>query len=146
EMGWTVDGVAHSAWQAVTPTEQAGYLLDAFAIARRDWPWLELITVWNLGGEENPVWRGYSLLDAEGRPRPAYTALQGFLQSADWASQRETRQEPQPLDRYQVLAEDVTIHLGDAEMPLPWAPLHAGRNPSPHWEGTVYVVEPGQAD
>jgi hypothetical protein len=147
EMGWTVRSVAHSAWQAVTPAQQAAYLLDAFEIAYAEWPWLALITVWNLGSETSPEWSGYNLLDAQGQIRPAYTALRKFLRSDAPGSERWMRwqqdKRSDPPQRYQVLAEDVTIHLGDAEMPLPWVALHKGINPSPRWEGVVYVVDPG---
>lgn len=37
----------------------------------------------------------------------------------------------------------MTIHLGDARLPLPWVELHLNRNPSPVWEGDFYLVDPG---
>jgi polysaccharide biosynthesis protein PslG len=142
EMGWTVEGMAHSGWQGVTPEQQAEYLLDAFQIARQQWPWLALMTVWNVGGENDPEWQGYSLLQPDGQPRAAYYALQKWLQDAHPTA---VRGEPAPpADRYQVLAADVTVHLGDTEMPVPWAPLYKGRPRSPHWEGVVYVADPGE--
>lgn len=141
EMGWTIRGNAHSAWQEVTPQQQADYLVDALEKIRRDWPWVELVTVWNLEDADHPDWGGYSLLDTAGAPRPAYLALQGSL------AEGHPPPVPDPLpDRYRVLAEDAIIHLGDAEMGAPWMPLHRARNPSPEWEGIVYVHEQNLAD
>jgi hypothetical protein len=147
EMGWTVQGNEHSAWQEVTLTQQAEYLVGALEHIVQEWPWVELITVWNLGGENSPDWGGYSLLEPEGTPRPAYLALQDYATRA-----RRARRAHQPAEsaagasrRYQVLAEDAVIHLGDNRLPAPWVPLHQDRNPSPVWRGIVYVYDPGDA-
>ncbi len=147
EMGWTVRGNEHSAWQEVTPREQADYLVGALERIRREWPWVGLVTVWNLGGESSPDWGGYSLLAEDGTPRPAYRALQGYM-----AAQGRTVGQPVPArasptlspERYQVLAEDAIIHLGDNPLPAPWVPLHRARNPSPVWQGIVYLHDPGE--
>jgi polysaccharide biosynthesis protein PslG len=142
EMGWTIQGNEHSAWQEVTSAQQADYLTAALALIRRNWPWVELITVWNLGGENNPDWGGYSLLEEDGAPRPAYRALQ------DYGLRQPRPHQPQPASaplpqRYQVLAEDAVIHLGDKRLGAPWVPLHQDRNPSPVWRGIVYMDDPG---
>lgn len=79
EMGWTIKGNEHSIWQEVTREEQAQYLVRAMQKIRSDYPWIELITVWNMGGEANPNWGGYSLLETDGSPRPAYYALQEYV-------------------------------------------------------------------
>lgn len=143
EMGWTVEGVAHSAWQAVTPQQQAEYLLDALQLAEEQWPWLELAVIWNVGGERYAEWQGYSLLQSDGQPRAVYTALQERLQES---RQGATRFLPASMDRYQVLAPDVIVHLGDSAMPVPWVPLYRGLSRSPNWEGTVYVSDPDTGD
>lgn len=143
EMGWTVEAQAHSAWHAVTLIEQAEYLVRTLEKSQEEWPWLERITVWNLGGERNSEWRGYSLLDEEGEARPAYHALNEYM-APTVALRRKPRQSVSQ-EQIQILAADSTIHLGDANLPAPWVPLHQGRNPSPLWEGTFYVVDPGQS-
>jgi polysaccharide biosynthesis protein PslG len=140
EMGWTVEGVAHSGWQGVTPEQQAEYLIDSIHMAEQQWPWLALMTVWNVGGENDPEWQGYSLLEPDGMPRPAYRALQERLDADSIPVQG---QRSPHVDRYQVLAADVTVHLGDTEMPDPWVPLYKGRPRSPRWEGVVYMQDPG---
>lgn len=143
EMGWTVEPVAHSAWQQVTPEQQADYILQALELAEASWPWLEQAIIWNLGGENHPEWRGYSLHTQEGAPRPAYHALRAWL--ADRRSP-EPRERPPFLDRIQVLAEDVVIHLGDKDLPEPWVPLYRGLRRSPRWEGVFYLDEPGSEE
>jgi photosystem II stability/assembly factor-like uncharacterized protein len=145
EMGWTVAGNAHSAWQEVTAEEQATYLTGALESIRRNWPWVELVTVWNLGGEESTEWGGYSLLAKNGRPRPAYTALQTYLAASGHGRLAATAPSASAPRRYQVLAPDAVIHLGDNRLPAPWVPLHRDRNPSPVWRGIVYLQEPNQA-
>jgi len=71
------------------------------------------------------------------RTVPAYSALQQELAPSSRLPFSDRRAPLAP--RYQVLAEDAVIHLGDAEMGAPWAPLHNARNPSTEWAGVVYV-------
>jgi GH35 family endo-1,4-beta-xylanase len=148
EIGWTTQGNEHSAWQEVTRQQQADYLRAALLGIRRNWPWVDLITIWNLGGEDNPDWGGYSLLEANGTRRPAYLALQSYLAGQGHGTlHADAPASVAPLElphRYQVLAPDAIIHLGDNRLPAPWVPLYQDRNPSPHWRGTVYVHEPGE--
>jgi polysaccharide biosynthesis protein PslG len=144
EMGWTVQGNEHSAWQAVSRAEQAEYLASAFKLIRQNWPWVHLITVWNLGGEQNPNWGGYSLLEKDGTLRPAYLALQTYLAAANAAFLRHSRvRSGAALRSYQVLAPDAVVHLGDNRLPAPWVPLYQDRNPSTSWRGIVYLADPG---
>lgn len=142
EMGWTVQGNEHSAWQEVTRRQQADYLVGALERIRAEWPWVELVTVWNLGGEDHPDWGGYSLLEVDGSPRPAYRALQVVALARNRPPRDDSPPAPSP-QRYQVLAEDAVIHLGDNRLPAPWMPLHRDRNPSTEWRGTVYIHDPG---
>jgi hypothetical protein len=105
ELGWTTAGVGEGSWLTVTPQQQADYLTGAWRRARREWPWLQVFTVWNLSqgprpepfdcalrlrsgqaqdrpGEGLPPTdekAGYSLLDESGEPKPAYHALRAEL-------------------------------------------------------------------
>jgi hypothetical protein len=150
EMGWTTEATGAAGWQQVTPAQQAAYLTGAYRRARREWPWLEMIAVWNLGGQNQPEWRGYSLLDPSGQPKPAFDALRSLgsgaarLRPAWIASQLRLRSSRlMPPARYTVLAPDTVIHLGDSEFAQPWMPLYGDRNPSTEWDGTVWVRDPG---
>ena len=153
EAGWTTEATGAAAWQQVTPAQQAEYLTGAYRRARREWPWLKMIAVWNLGGQDHPEWRGYSLLDDRGRPRPAFDALRRMggglwrLRPAEVASRIRswTASMRTPL-RVPVLAEDAVVHLGDSEFAQPWMPLYGDRNPSTDWEGTVWVQDPGPGE
>ena len=96
EFGWhTDDRPEHPdyAWFAVTPEQQADYLVRAFQYAREHWsPWIGPMFVWNLpdsqwepGNEEfwwgivDPFWWDRGDIDLGAWPggavRPAYTAL-----------------------------------------------------------------------
>jgi hypothetical protein len=134
----------------VSLEQQAAYLTGALERVRREWPWVELMTVWNLApAVPGDPFGGYSLLDAAGNPRPAYRAWQ-HAPTAGEQRRREAeegesgRARTQP-DRVPVLAEDVLIHLGDSELPPPERPLYAGRNPSQVWTGGFYLVDPGRS-
>jgi hypothetical protein len=150
EMGWTVAGTGTSAWQTVSEQQQADYLARAFTQAGHDWPWLGMLTVWNLGDGADKVWDGYSLLDAAGGPRPAYLALQQsfrpslLAQLAGLSADVRGWLEPVPAaERYQVLAGDALVHLGHRGYSAPWVPLYGAINPSTSWRGTVYIKDPG---
>ncbi len=154
EMGWTVAGEGEHAWHTVTPAQQAAYLVGAWQRAQREWPWLELLTVWNLpaiqdqAGEtvitrQPTAFLGYSLIEATGAPRPALMALQNLA-----LSRRPLRMPAWPRwpllrrcegKRYPVLAPDTIIHLGDSEFGRPWRPLFGARNPSTLWRGVFYL-------
>jgi len=139
ELGWAVEGVDHTGGHAVTAAQQATYLTKALRESATRWPWVALITVWNLGGVDAAAWRAYSLLTADGNPRPAYQQLMTWLQPTATV-RRKAPVVPSPL---QLLAPDMTIHLGDARLPLPWVELYRNRNPSPVWAGDFYLVDPG---
>jgi hypothetical protein len=116
------------------------------ALIRRDWPWVDLVTVWNLS-QPTPgdPFGGYSLLDSNGRPRPAYAAWQQA------AGSRVERGVPLPVEAPQrnpvpILAADAVIHLGDSDLQPPWQPLFGGRKPSLTWTGGFYLAEPGSTD
>lgn len=81
EMGWTTDSRDDSPyrWHAVTPEEQAEYLVRAYQYAEENWsPWIGLMTTiyfsdvaWTPDNEQ--FW--WSLTEPDGSPRPAYFAL-----------------------------------------------------------------------
>ena len=145
EMGWTVSASGPSAWQAVSEQEQAAYLTEAFTLAPQQWPWLGLLSVWNLDSVAGGAWDGYNLLDDSGRPRPAYRDLQALFgppasTAASQANPTGGRQGDGTAGvRYQALAPDSIIHLGHRDYSAPWVPLYGAHNPSTVWEGTVYV-------
>jgi hypothetical protein len=152
ELGWTTSSPDEQAWQAVTPEEQADYLVETCRRAREEWPWLRLLTVWNVGagipGDERTV--GYAIIKPESGPSPAYFALkempkrgirERIASAAHECSLALTRACSDESVR--VLADDVTIHLGDNHWPTPWVPLYQGQLPSPIWRGELYVRDPG---
>jgi hypothetical protein len=155
EMGWTVDSPPDQPETGVSPDQQAAYLIGAFDRVRYEWPWVELLTVWNLSQPEpGDSFGGYSLLDSTGGPRPAYEAWQKVApvhrsRTGDPGGMRAggnllgRASEPQVVS---VLAEDVIVHLGDSDLPSPWWPLYAGRKPSITWTGGFYLNDPGNTD
>ncbi len=64
------------------PFDLAAYADFASAVARieREWPRVGLVTLWNLsyGPSIDPEMAGFSLLDPDGKRRPAFEAV------ADW--------------------------------------------------------------
>lgn len=78
EMGYTV---VRGLQPAVTAEQQGDYLVRSFGRIQQEWPWVELVTVWNLTynitAEDEQA--GYSLLEMDGTPRPAYAIVQKFL-------------------------------------------------------------------
>ncbi|MCA9986272.1 MAG: cellulase family glycosylhydrolase [Anaerolineales bacterium] len=78
ELGYTI----HSRLQpTVSLTEQADYLAGAYQHSQREWPWVTLFTVWNLtvGRPAEDEMSGYSLVEPDGTPRPAYEKLQALF-------------------------------------------------------------------
>ncbi|RLC60416.1 MAG: hypothetical protein DRI80_10950 [Chloroflexota bacterium] len=83
EMGWTTDPVHPAyAWFAVTPEQQADYLVRAFRYAKEHWsPWIGLMTVISIADprwteEDEQYW--WAITEPgwpETRVRPAYEAL-----------------------------------------------------------------------
>ncbi len=145
EMGWTIDPPPEQANIGVSLQQQAAYLVEALEIIRREWPWVELVTVWNLS-QPQPAdpFGGYSLLDSDGQPRPALAAWQ---QAAGSRAERGiVVARPESHNPVTILARDAIIHLGDTSLLPPWWPLYAGRDPSLTWTGGFYLVEPGESD
>jgi hypothetical protein len=149
EAGWTTRPAEAAAWQRVTPPQQAEYLSAAFRRARLDWPWLHLLTVWNLGGEAHPDWGGYSLLEPDGTTKPAYRTLSALNRSDNSRRRAQglaltIRRQAAQLrpEKSQVLASDAVVHLGDTDFSEPWMPLYGVRSPSTVWTGAAYVIAP----
>jgi hypothetical protein len=86
EMGWLMQAPCvipdGHGWQQVSAADQAAYTVRAIEYARQHWPWAGVLVVFNLdysmvswlGPCDNMRWR--SLLNADGSPRPVFTALQ----------------------------------------------------------------------
>jgi hypothetical protein len=123
EIGWTTQGVGEHHWLTVSPEKQATYLVRAWKKTCTEFPWLHVFTVWNLsqGLPEQDEKAGYSLLNEDGTPQPAYGRLQETFASANledhgpvllkilnWLS-------PDFTSSVAVLARDAEIHLGDSE-------------------------------
>jgi len=145
EMGWTGDPPPEQLDIGVGLEQQADYLVDALEIIRRDWPWVELITVWNLSvPTPGDPFGGYSLLNSSGQPRPAFEAWRQAAGSRNERGAPEVQiAQHNPVI---ILAKDAPIHLGDTDLQPPWWPLFGGRKPSLSWTGGFYMVAPGNAD
>jgi hypothetical protein len=138
EMGWTAAPVGpQQQWLRVTAEQQADYLVGAFEKARREWPWLELLTVWNLssGLPADDEKRGYSILDDDYEPRPAYITLATAL-SAQSPPPRAVAQ----AQAIEILAPDVVVRLGDVDTFYPhWSRLYCRQVPCRRWLGRFYI-------
>ena len=86
EFGWTSDEVHPAyAWHKVTEDQKAQYIVGAYKWAADHWaPWIGVMTLWNL---PDPSWTTdreeywWSIANADGTDRPAYTALKQARQS-----------------------------------------------------------------
>jgi hypothetical protein len=80
EFGWTTDTVhPDRTFYAVTPEQQADYIVKAYQYAKTFWtPWIGPMFVWNMPDptwtQENEQW-WWSITNPDGTPRPAYTAI-----------------------------------------------------------------------
>jgi hypothetical protein len=81
EFGWTTANQApgYEYGAQVSDQDQANYLVRAFEIARNQWPWVGVMSVWNLNysvisspGDEKYPW---SVINSDWSPRPSFTAL-----------------------------------------------------------------------
>ncbi|MEZ4568843.1 MAG: cellulase family glycosylhydrolase [Thermomicrobiales bacterium] len=85
EMGWPTPNesqdYAYGEW--MTEELQAEYLERAFEIVRTEWPWVEMVFVWHLNAAAyagaDSKFAGFSVTDAQANPRPAYLAVQQFV-------------------------------------------------------------------
>lgn len=145
EVGWTTSAAdEQQSWLKVSKEQQASYLVGAFEKAKHDCPWLELVVVWNLSAGLQPddeKW-GYSIVDDEYNPHPAYVAL------AQMPKRRIPRVGISALAEervVQILSPDVIIRLGDVDTFHPhWARIYGGHAPCRRWRGDFYLDEPGE--
>lgn len=80
EFGWTTDKVnPQYSWYAVTPEQQADYIVRAYKYAKSSWsPWIGPMFVWNIA---DPAWTPefeqywWSITNPDGTTRPAFDAL-----------------------------------------------------------------------
>ncbi|MFN0074408.1 MAG: hypothetical protein ACKVVP_23245 [Chloroflexota bacterium] len=80
EFGWTTDQVNPGySWFAVTPEQQADYIIRAYQFARTNWsPWIGVMFTWTLN---DPRWTEaneqfwWAINEPDGTPRPALTAI-----------------------------------------------------------------------
>jgi len=121
ELGWTTDGVGAHAWQTVSAKQQADYLAQAWQHIRHTWPWVQVVTVWNLsqGLPSTDEMAGYSLLNEDGSPKPAYHALATLFAAnrddelEDWVECRSAATKLAGETTVPILAPDEVVHLGD---------------------------------
>ncbi len=121
EIGWTTDGAGAHAWQTVSPEQQAAYLMEAWRLIAEEWPWVQVLTIWNLsqGLPAGDEMAGYSLLAADGHPKPAYDAMRALLTAergpgaADWIECLTKAWRRAQIAEIPILAADEIVHLGD---------------------------------
>lgn len=140
EVGWTTAPVTPAKlWQKVSAEQQAEHLVGAFRFAMDNWPWLELMAVWNLApGAQTSETDGYNIAGDGALQRPAYEAL-ARLPKPPQIAPDGTRSPVWPV---QILAPDVVVHLSDTSHINPhWSPLHCDEPPCRRWAGGFYVRE-----
>lgn len=151
ELGWTTDPIgSETQWLRVSEEERGLYLVGAIERARREWPWLEKIAVWNLstGLPTDDEKRGYSILADDGTPRPALEALMAALAPPGEGRMPSegTSGGPDVPQTVEILAPDVIVRLSDVATVYPhWARPHCRAVPCRRWTGQFYVREPGAA-
>ena len=151
EMGWTTSGPAEASQKAVTPAQQARYLVQSFELAEEKWPRVESLAVWNLstGLAADDEKAGYSIVDSAYNPLPAYAALaERFGQPSPRAGvARWWKALNRASGPIQILSPDVAIRLGDSDTFHPhWSRIYDGRAPSREWAGVFYVENRGQGE
>jgi hypothetical protein len=93
EVGWIMEPPSHCSgydgwpgwwWQRVSAQTQADYLVRAFRFSSANWPWMDLMFVWNMDYNLLP-WNEYcdpkgwfALLNSDGTQRPAFWSLQAL--------------------------------------------------------------------
>jgi polysaccharide biosynthesis protein PslG len=83
ETGYDSNGNAPAGYEyarTISEAQQADYLTREFAYAKKNWPWMGVMFVWNLNFQavvpnSDEKW-GFGVLNGDYSPRPAYTALQ----------------------------------------------------------------------
>ncbi len=75
ELGYTIEPGPHP---PVLPREQAAYLVESLQRVRTEWSQVTLFTVWNLSTGGNSEMQGFSLVEPDGKPRPAFWAFKAL--------------------------------------------------------------------
>ena len=86
EFGWDSTPNAPNGYEyaeLISPELQAQYLVRAFQKGKNDYPWMGVMSVWNLnfatlGLPANDEKVGWAVLNADWSPRPAFTALKNM--------------------------------------------------------------------
>ncbi|MGC9520839.1 MAG: cellulase family glycosylhydrolase [Anaerolineae bacterium] len=140
EFGWLVaapecdaywDSIGF-AWQQVSAAQQADYLCKAFDYADQNWPWMQVMIVSNLDFRMMKEWyqpcdplRGFSILEEDGTPRPAYTALAQMVKrprswdAAGMAISPVALTWMMPLTETHTVSQTVTVH-DTGDLPFEW--------------------------
>jgi hypothetical protein len=80
EVGYTVQPGLHP---HVSLSDQADYLAGAFERVRREWPWISVFTVWNLSYTGDAEMQGFSIIEADRTPRPAFEVMPNLRRQLD---------------------------------------------------------------
>jgi hypothetical protein len=86
QLGYSVSGTF-----AVTPEQQSAYLIRLLDLSRQGNPWISAVFARDLGAATGDE-AGFSLLNPDGTPRPAYTALRDYYGAA-----RAAREQAPPI-------------------------------------------------
>lgn len=138
EMGWRTDAPSGGeTWEVVTSQQQAAYTLAAIDWARRRYPWLAGIGLWELNNVADDY--GYALWEGPDKRTPAFDALAKLTKDV----QPRLAAAALPAAAVEILAPDVAIRLGDVGTLHPhWVHLHRGGNRfSPDWQGEFFLTE-----
>jgi hypothetical protein len=145
EFGYTTG----SAETQVSEDQQAQFTPRAYEVARTQMPFVEMFALWNLAQEGPLDQTGYSLVRADGSPKPAYETVRSMEKEspAAWLSASVSAWfengiailRPHQAKTITVLARDAVVHLGDSEYSAPWVPLYQTKNPSTKWTGEFYL-------
>ncbi len=143
EFGYPTDTPPETASLRVPESDQARWLPQAYEIAREQMPFVQLFTVWNLAHDDPSAQAGYSLLRADGSPKPAYAAVRAMQKespaAALAASVASFFTASPTSSTFTVLARDAVVHLGEKEYPAPWVHLYLAKSPSTVWTGEFYL-------
>jgi hypothetical protein len=146
EFGYPTDAPAGAAPLRVSEDDQARWLVRAYELARTQMPYVDLFTLWNLTRQSPAAdeQAGYSLIHADGTPKPAYVQVRAMQKESPAATVAASVSSwfaaPPARSTFTVLARDAIVHLGDSEYPLPWVPLYLTKNPSTTWTGEFYLT------